>query len=51
MMKKKSAANVGKLVEAQAKGKTVKGAAKDPKRSATGALDQRRSKGFKVEID
>jgi hypothetical protein len=51
-MKKKSAADVGKLVEAQAKGKTVKGAAKDRKRSATAALDPRKSKGrFQLDID
>jgi hypothetical protein len=50
MMKKKSAADVGKLVDAQAKGKAVKAAAKDRKRTATGALDQRQSKKFGVEI-
>jgi hypothetical protein len=51
MMKKKSAADVGKLVEAQARGKPVKGPAKDRKRTATAALDQRKSKRFTIEID
>jgi hypothetical protein len=51
MTKKKSVAQVGKMVEAQAKGKTSKGRASDPKRTASGALDQRKSKRFQMEID
>ena len=48
MPRKKSDSEIKKMVEAQAKGKNVKGAAKDAKRPASGVLDQRRSK---MEID
>jgi hypothetical protein len=42
--KKKSAAQVGKMVDAQAKGKSVKSAKKDAKRSTGGELDSRENK-------
>jgi len=45
--KKKSTSQVGKMVDAQAKGKTVKGARKDVKRSMGGQLDTRQSKWIK----
>ena len=51
-MKKKSKAEVGKLVDAQSKGRKVKGAQTDKKTQQDGQLDTRISKtGFKVEID
>jgi hypothetical protein len=52
-MKKKSKAEVAKMVDAQAKGKKLKGARTDNKMPQGGELDTRSSKstGFKVEID
>jgi len=44
---KKKAADVGKMVDAQAKGKNVKSAKKDVKRSTGGQLDTRQSKWLK----
>jgi hypothetical protein len=41
---KKKAADVGKMVDAQAKGKSVKSAKKDTKRSSGSELDVRASK-------
>ena len=52
MPSKKKAADVGKMVEAQAKGKNVKSAKKDAKRSSGGELDTRENKVFiAVKLD
>ena len=47
MAKKKSASEIEKMVDSQAKGKAVKGAKVDGKKSAGGELDTRRSKMIK----
>jgi hypothetical protein len=44
MGKKKANGDIGKLVDAQAKGKNVKAARKEVKRSGSGELDDRQSK-------
>jgi hypothetical protein len=44
MGKKKAKGDLGKMVDAQAKGKNVKPAGKDQKRSASSELDERQSK-------
>jgi hypothetical protein len=52
MSKKKSASQVGKMVDAQAKGKTTKSARKDTGRSSGSELDARASKDrFKIVGD
>jgi hypothetical protein len=50
-MKKQSKAEVAKLVDAQSKGKTVKGAQTDKKTPQGGELDTRISKSKTVKID
>lgn len=49
MSKGKSKANLGKMVDAQAKGKTVKGARADKKKSGGSELDSRASKAFIIK--
>jgi len=46
---KKKPADVGKMVEAQAKGKNVKSVKKDAKRATGSELDARASKATMVE--
>jgi hypothetical protein len=53
-MKKKSKADVGKMVDAQSKGRKVKGAQADKRTPPRGELDTRTSKGashFGLEIN
>ncbi|HEY8641148.1 MAG TPA: hypothetical protein VIO84_00120 [Candidatus Dormibacteraeota bacterium] len=48
---KKKAADVGKMVDAQAKGKNVKSAKKDTKRSSGSELDARENKVIQKLVD
>jgi hypothetical protein len=50
-MKKKSKADVAKMVDAQSRGKNVKGARTDKKTPQGGELDTRISKAKTVKID